>query len=396
MYKTLQVLGPEHEFSIVGQDLRPLSIVDKVIKTLHGRIVNQVSLDGSSFGKELQTHVAEIKAIAPFSSPRTFEDTIQKCIDRIEELLDAKFDAMLLGTGMHPFLLPKEAGIWSHRHRQIYEAMGSVFNLRQHGWLNIQSFQLNLPFRTEEDGVKLHNVVANLLPYLPAIAASSPIYESKIGRYLDNRLHFYALNQKEIPSITGDVIPEYVNSFSEYLDRIIGRYSEDLRKVKAPECLLNKEWINSRGAIFRFDRDAIEIRVMDEQECIKVDVALSCFIRCVLRAWMSEKVNLRSHEELVKDLWSIVGNGLSAEVSYPNASTARDACFIFLETAKTVATAEEKGYLSIVEHRIRDGSLADLILRDIAGSAGVQNFNEAVLEVYMRLAKCLRDNVPYS
>ena len=396
MYKTLEVLGPEHEFSIVGQDLRPLSIVDKAIRILHGRIVNQVSLDGSSFGKELQTHVAEIKANAPFPSPRTFEDTIQKGIDRIEELLDAEFDAMLLGTGMHPFLLLKEAGIWSHRHHQIYEALSKVFDLRQHGWLNIQSFQLNLPFRTEEDGVKLHNAVANLLPYLPAIAASSPIYESKVGRYIDNRLHFYSLNQREIPSITGDIIPEYVGSFPEYHDKVIGRYSEDLRRVKAPECLLNKEWMNSRGAIFRFDRDAIEIRVMDEQECIKVDVALSCFIRCVLRAWMSESVSLRPHEELVRDLWSIVANGLCAEVSYPNASTARDVCFEFLEIAKAAATAEEKGYLGIMEHRITDGSLADLILRDLVGSAGVRNFDNAVLEIYTRLTKCLRDNVPYS
>lgn len=396
MYKTLEVLGPEHEFSIVGQDLGPLPIVDKVIRKLHGRIVNQVSLDGSSFGKELQTHVAEIKANAPFSSPRTFEDTIQNSVDKIEKLLDADFDAMLLGTGMHPFLIPKEAGIWSHRHHQIYAALGKVFDLRQHGWLNIQSFQLNLPYGTEEDGVKLHNTIANLLPYLPAIAASSPIYESKVGRYVDNRLHFYSLNQKEIPSIAGEIIPEYVSSFPEYHDRVIGRYSEDLRRVKAPDCLLEKEWMNSRGEIFRFDRDAIEIRVMDEQECIKVDVALSCFIRCILRAWMSESVSLRPHEQLVKDLWSITSDGLCAKVNYPRASTARDVCFDFLEIAKEAATPEEKGYLGIIEHRIADGSLADLILRDIVGSAGVRNFNNAVLEIYRSLAKCLRDNMPYS
>jgi gamma-glutamyl:cysteine ligase YbdK (ATP-grasp superfamily) len=230
MYKTLEVLGPEHEFSIVGKDLRPLPIVDKVVKMIHGRIVNQTPLNGSSLGKELQAHVAEIKANDPFSSPKTFEDTMQEGVRKVDKLLATSFDAELLGTGMHPFLLPKEAGIWSHRHRQIYDAMGNIFNLRQHGWVNIQSFQLNLPFRTEKEGVKLHNEVANLLPYLPALAASSPIYESKVGRYLDNRLHFYALNQREIPSITGDVIPEYVGSFAEYHEKVIGRYSADLQR----------------------------------------------------------------------------------------------------------------------------------------------------------------------
>ncbi len=111
---------------------------------------------------------------------------------------------------------------------------------------------------------------------------------------------------------------------------------------------------------------------------------------------MSENVSLRLHEELVRDLWPIVANGLCAKVSFPNASTARDVCFEFLETARAAATAEEKDYLGIVEHRIAEGSLADLILRDLVGSAGVRNFDNAVLEIYTRLTNCLRDNVPYS
>ena len=395
MYTTLEVLGPEHEFSIVDKDLRPLPIVDKVVKLIRGRIINQTPIDGSSFGKELQTHVAEIKANNPFRTPKTFEDTIQEGVRKIDNLLAADFEAQLLGTGMHPFLLPKEAGIWSHRDRQIYDALSTIFNLRQHGWVNIQSFQLNLPFKTEKEGVKLHNTVANILPYLPALAASSPIYESKVGRYMDNRLHFYSLNQREIPSISGDIIPDYIPSFAEYYDKVIRRYSADLDRAGAPKCLQNKEWINSRGAILRFDRNAIEIRVMDEQECIKVDVALSCFIRCVLRAWMSEEMSLRPHEKLVQDFWSTAKNGLKAEVSHPHCSVARDVCLEYLETAETVATAEEKSYLSIIENRIKEGNLADRILRDVVGSAGVRNFHNAVLEVYVKLAECLRDNKPY-
>jgi len=42
MYQTLEVLGPEHEFSIVDGKLNPLSIVDRVIKAWKGRIVNNV------------------------------------------------------------------------------------------------------------------------------------------------------------------------------------------------------------------------------------------------------------------------------------------------------------------------------------------------------------------
>ena len=74
--------------------------------------------------------------------------------------------------------------------------------------------------------------------YLPAIAASSPIYEGKIGPDVDNRLQFYKINQKEVPSITGEVIPEYVSSLSQYKHEVIGRYSQDLAKAGAGKTLL--------------------------------------------------------------------------------------------------------------------------------------------------------------
>lgn len=79
----------------------------------------------------------------------------------------------------------------------------------------------------------LHNALVNLLPYLPAITASSPIYESKIGCFTDNRLYFYGKSQIEVPSITGEIIPEYISSFKEYERRIISTYSMALEKIEA-------------------------------------------------------------------------------------------------------------------------------------------------------------------
>ncbi|MEM4704430.1 MAG: glutamate-cysteine ligase family protein, partial [Candidatus Bathyarchaeia archaeon] len=261
------MLGPEHEFSIVNDNLEALPIVDKVIKSLYGRIVNFVEKEEFTLGKELQMHVMEIKPNKPFESPVAFEETMQKAVLFTQEFLKRKYGAHLLGTGMHPLLKLEETGIWPHRHRQIYAALSRIFNLKQHGWLNIQSFQLNLPYSNEKDGVLLHNLLANICPYLPAITASSPIYEGKIGEDVDNRLVFYKLNQKRVPSITGDVVPEYVPSFRGYRQEVIGRYSRDLAAVGAAKLLLDAEWVNSRGVIFRFDRRALEIRVMDEQEC---------------------------------------------------------------------------------------------------------------------------------
>ncbi len=397
MYRTLQVLGPEHEFSVIDEKLQPLPIVDKLIKHVHGRIVNNSNLGDFCIGKELQTHVAELKATAPFDSPEVFEETMHDAVLRILDILKKRYEARLLGLGMHPSLLLNKVLVWSHRDRQIYAALRTIFNLNQHGWLNIQSFQLNLPFRNEQEAVRVYNVLANILPYLPAISASSPIYESKIGDCIDNRLHFYLLNQAEVPSITGDMIPEYVDTFEEYEKMTVQEYSHDLARVNAPKCLLNKEWLNSRGAVMRFDRKAIEIRMMDEQECIKSDVALSCFIRALLRGfWQrTEDFEYQQHHVLVKNLHSVIKDGLKAFVQHPQGSTAKRVCGYLYRIAYENASSEEKKYLGVVKQRIENGNLSDLILREVTKKALRNDLDEAVFSVYSSLANCLENNKVY-
>jgi len=397
MYGTLQVLGPEHEFSVVDEKLQPLPIVDKVIKGVYGRIVNNVDFGEFSFGKELQAHVAEFKGSSPFSSPQMFEETISEAVDTILGFLEKRYRARLLGLGMHPSLRLEEVRVWSHRDRRIYEALSKIFDLNQHGWLNIQSFQLNLPFKNLNEAVRLYNSIANILPYLPAVAASSPIYESKIGRFVDNRLRFYLVNQSEVPSITGDIIPEYVNSFEEYEKITVNRYSEDLAKLNAPRCLLHKEWLNSRGAVIRFDRKAIEIRILDEQECVKSDVALSCFIRAVLRGIMNDnEYPYLPHKILVENLNHVVRHGLEAHVQHPKGKTARQVCCHLMKIASKNATKEEKQYLPMIKKRIDVGNLSNIILREVAKKIQKTDFDEAIFRVYSSLADCLEKNQVYA
>ena len=388
-------MGPEHEFSLVNAELKALPIVDKVIKDFHGRIVNFVEQPHFTFGKELQLHVMEIKPNMPFRSPENFEETMQEAVLTLTDFLESKYEAHLLGTGMHPLLRLEETRVWPHRHRKIYQAYSKVFNLNQHGWLNIQSFQLNLPYSTEENGILLHNLLASVCAYLPVICASSPIYEGKLGQNIDNRLYFYMLNQKEVPSITGDVIPEYTSSFKQYRKEIIGTYSLDLADAGVEESLLYKDWVNSRGVIFRFDRKAVEIRVMDEQECVKSDVALSCFIRAMLRGLMRETVEFLPHEILVKDFNSVLVDGLNAKVLHPHGSTARQVCQYFFKIAWENATEEEKKYLPVIQKRIECGSLSEIIRERILRKAQKTDFREAIINIYSRLIKNLTDNQPY-
>jgi gamma-glutamyl:cysteine ligase YbdK (ATP-grasp superfamily) len=394
-YKTLEVLGPEHEFSVVDADLNALPIVDSILKGFCGRVVNFVVQSDFTFGKELQMHVLEVKPNAPFRSPGAFEETMQKAVVSISDYLRRKHGARLLGTGMHPLLRLEETGVWPHRHRQVYQAYSKLFNLKQHGWLNIQSFQLNLPYSNEQDGVRLHNLLANICPYLPAFTASSPIFEGRLGWDVDNRLHFYKLNQREVPSVTGDVVPGYVSSFSEYHEKFIEKYSFEMAQAGADELILHKDWVNSRGVIFRFDRRALEIRVMDEQECIKSDVAISCFIRALLRGLLDENVKLLPHEVLVKDFNSVVANGLNAQTGHPSGETARKVCQSFFGTAWKNASQEERKYLPIVKKRIDRGSLSNIVRERVERKAQKTEFKEAIVSVYSRLAESLMDNQPY-
>ena len=70
---------------------------------------------------------------------------------------------------------------------------------------------------------------------------------------------------------------------------------------------------------------------MDEQECIKSDVALACFVRAALRGLIASEAELLPHDVLVKDFNAVIKDGLNAEVSSPLGKTARQVCQHYLK-----------------------------------------------------------------
>jgi carboxylate-amine ligase len=394
-YKPLAVFGPEHEFSVINEELKPLPIVDQIIKDFCGKIVDFVYTPRFTFGKEASLQIMEIKAKTPFKSAEIFEETMQNAVSTLWIFLKERYQARLVGTGMHPLLNLEDTQIWPHSNQDIIEDLGKIFNLKRHGWLNIQSFQLNLPYSNEKKAVSLYNALTHLCAYLPAISASSPIYEGKLGRNVDNRLHHYKMKKREIPSMSGDVVPEYISSFNQFRKNVVGKYSEDLRNVGAGPKLLYSERDNLRSLIFRFNREAIEIKIMDEQECIKSDVALSCFIRAATRGLLAEQKEPPSHQMLVDDYTSIVENGLRARVAHPSGETARGVCQHFFRLASQYAKKDEKKYLWIVKKRIEKGNLSELIRERVLAKAQKTSFKEAIVSTYLKLSECLSRNQPY-
>jgi gamma-glutamyl:cysteine ligase YbdK (ATP-grasp superfamily) len=187
-------------------------------------------------------------------------------------------------SAMHPWMEPHaETRLWPHENNDIYRTFDRIFGCSGHGWANLQSTHVNLPFAGDEEFGRLHAAVRLALPLIPALAASSPFHDGGVGPALDGRLLAYRQNSASIPSVAGLVVPEPAFSREQYEREILGRLYDDLAPHD-PEGVLRDEWANARGAIARFGRGTVEIRVIDAQECPAADLAVVAAIVSVVRA----------------------------------------------------------------------------------------------------------------
>ena len=280
----LEGLGVELEYMIVDREtLSVMPVVDELLRAVADEYTDEVEQGPLRWSNEMALHVVELKTNGPVSALSGLAGVFAGHVGRINALLRPRGGA-LMPTGMHPLMDPsRESRFWPHQNRAIYDAYHRIFDCRRHGWTNLQSVHLNFSFHGDEEFARLHAAVRFLLPVLPAIAASSPAMEGKLTGLLDSRVEVYRNNQERIPSITGRVIPEAVYTRRQYRDRILRRLYRDIAPLD-PEKVLRHEWLNSRGAIPRFDRSTIELRILDVQECPRADIAIASAVVAVLEA----------------------------------------------------------------------------------------------------------------
>jgi carboxylate-amine ligase len=111
--------------------------------------------------------------------------------------------------------------------------------------------------------------------------------DGRVTGRLDNRLDVYRVNQAAVPQVAGQVIPEAAFSRADYQHMILEPMYQAIAP-RDPRQILQEEWLNSRGAIARFDRNAIEIRLLDVQECPAADLAIQQLVVAVLRELVAE------------------------------------------------------------------------------------------------------------
>ncbi|HAZ11278.1 MAG: hypothetical protein A2X86_20630 [Bdellovibrionales bacterium GWA2_49_15] len=292
-------VGLELEYMIVNAEtLDVLPIVEKILKDHnHGELVDELDVGQIRWSNELVCHVLELKGPGPFTDLTIAAQAFSESVAHLNGYLGSH-GAKLLPTGMHPWMNPlKETVLWPHGQKEIYDQFNKIFGCQGHGWSNLQSMHINLPFGTEEEFGRLHAAIRIILPLVPALCASSPIYEGRLHDHPSNRLIFYESNQARIPSITGGVIPGPVYTFHDY-ELLLKKMYQDIAPFD-PDGVLQGPWLNSRGAILKFDYGCIEIRLADVQEHPRMDVAIASFIVALLREFVAEKYCSYSEQKLV-------------------------------------------------------------------------------------------------
>jgi len=279
-----EAYGVEIEYMIVDREtLDVLPVCDRLIEAVTGAPDSEVERGAIAWSNELTLHVLELKTNGPADRLTGLAGAFHESVADADRHLEG-LGARLMPGGMHPWMDPaSETRLWPHEYTEVYRTFDRIFGCSGHGWANLQSTHLNLPFRDDEEFGRLHAAIRLVLPLIPAIAASSPFVEGRHRPELDARLAMYRGNARRVPSVAGHVVPEAAFTRSQYEREVLGRIYDDLAELD-PQGVLRHEWVNARGAIARFDRGAVEIRLIDTQECPPADLAVVAAVSEVVRA----------------------------------------------------------------------------------------------------------------
>lgn len=394
--------GIELEYMVVDRAtfaVRP--IVDELLKHFAGSIVGDFDDGAISWSNELALHVVELKTNGPAPTLRGLAAEFQRSVGRLEAAA-AGLGATLLPGGMHATMDPaRDFRRWPHDYAEVYGAYDRIFDCRGHGWSNLQSCHLNLPFANDDEFGRLHLASRALLPLLPALAASSPFCEGRSTGWLDWRLNVYRNNQARVPRIAGLVVPEPVTTREQYFREILEPIWSDIAPFD-PDGLLREEWLNSRGVVAKFFRDALEIRVLDAQECPAADLAICALVVAVLREMCAERwaslgaLAALPTDELAAVLWAVAKDGDRAIVAHegllqalglpPQPIAALEVWRRLAERVLPDLGSVDPALDAPLQVLLREGPLARRMLRGCGGATTPG----AIAKVQAKLAACLR------
>lgn len=398
-YSLFSVVGLEIEYMLVDRDtlnVQPQS--DVILTDLTGKLCNEACLGDITVSNELVLHVLELKNNGPKPPKAPLAQQFQAAIEQLQPVLN-RHHLLFLPSGAHPWMSPQQdTKRWPHGNDEIYRQFDQIFDCQGHGWSNLQSMHVNLPFANDTEFFQLHSAIRLLLPLLPALAASSPILDSQYTGHKDARLYYYGINQQSLPLISGDIIPEFIHSIADYQEKILAPMYAAIAPFD-PNQILQHEWLNSRAAIPKFNYGAIEIRILDSQECVNADVAIALAIVAILKKWLRTSHYFLDNPCSLPPLKSFYETSLKQGLATPiehqelktqwqlgaNIKTCRDAWSKLIED---VSSDLDDATQSALETILSQGSLSDRLMKAINGNYQKENLHS----VYRQLTECLLDN----
>jgi glutamate---cysteine ligase / carboxylate-amine ligase len=401
-----QAFGIEVEYMLVDAErLDVAPAADALLEAAAGELTDEFENGPVAWNNELALHVIELKCNGPRPSLEGLGEDFAANVRLANDKL-AREGLRLMPTAMHPWMDPGTVRLWPHGTRVIYDTFDRIFSCKGHGWANLQSMQINLPFSGDDEFARLHAAIRFLLPILPGLAASSPIVDGERNGVLDNRLVVYRGNCAKVPSVTGEVVPEPVGSIGEYQERVLEPIYRDLA-AHDPEGVLRHEWVNARGAIARFDRMAIEIRVCDVQETPRIDVAYAALIVEILKlvcaerwldragmdAWRTAELGkLLRLTERQAEATGIGDRRYLAAFGFRGSGTELHGLWEHLIETVSARGTLDVGTGRLLEHYLRHGTLATRIGK----AAGLLPTHANLKRVYERLCEALADGTPFA
>jgi len=424
-FSLFSAFGVELEYMIVDAetlDVRPLA--ELVLAAEGGPGASDVApaslLGIIEWSNELTAHVLEFKTGGPSPSLDGLADHFHQSVLLANRHLQPA-GAMLLPAAMHPWMNPdREMVLWPLGYGDVYALLDAIFSCRGHGWANLQSVHINLPFANDAEFGRLHAAVRCILPIIPALAASSPFTEGTITGLLDTRLETYRTNSRAIPACAAEVIPEQIFTRDAYEREIFARIDRELAPHD-PKRILHHEWMNARGCIARFMRGAIEIRLIDMQECPESDLAIVRLVSEAIRALAEEQLSATGFQRTldVNSLHAVllrcIRHGEAAIIDHPDllralgvtrSAMAAGDLWSHLRERTLSAAGPWDHPLNVIERR---GTLATRLLRSVGAATsrhaaaphrpepaigGTPVSRDALTATFRRLAACLAENRP--
>ncbi len=201
--RLFQGFGIEIEYMIVdSESLSVRPIADELLKAVAGAYEMEVDRGALRWSNELALHLIELKTNGPARALGGLHEAFQSDVYAINALL-GPMGARLLPSAMHPWMGPDEFRLWPHEDDAIYQSLDRIFDCRGHGWSNLQSMHINLPFASDDELGRLHAAIRLVLSILPALAASSRFVDGEQSGLVDRRLEVYRHNARRLPSIAG-------------------------------------------------------------------------------------------------------------------------------------------------------------------------------------------------